>query len=52
MSWTRLRDSSVCVIDHSGAVSVFHIIANWAQCEVFGDKPVEAFVSTLRSFID
>jgi hypothetical protein len=54
VSWARLRDSSVCVIDYSGAVSVpyavFHLIADWNASE-FNDIALQAFVLTLRSLI-
>jgi hypothetical protein len=53
--WDHLRDSSVCLIDESGAVSVpyalFPIIADWNPY-VFDDEAYKAFVLTLRSLIE
>jgi hypothetical protein len=55
VSWARLRDSSVCLIDDSGAVSIpyamFHLIANW-EISAFKDEAYKAFVSTLKSLIE
>lgn len=55
MSWNRLRDCSVYVIDFSGAVSVpyamFHLIADWNPID-FKDEALKAFILTLRSFIN
>jgi hypothetical protein len=55
VSWDRLQDSSVCLIDDSGAVSVpyavFHLIADW-NLNDFDDKAYKAFVSTLKSLIE
>lgn len=54
VSWSRLWDSSVCLIDYSDTVSVpyatFHIVAIWNISD-FNDDKIQAFVLTLRSLI-
>jgi hypothetical protein len=54
VSWTRLQDSSVCLIDDSDAVSIpyamFHLIAKWNISD-FNNDAFQAFVLTLRSLI-
>jgi len=55
VNWARLRDSSVCVIDDAGAVSVpyamFHLVADWNLYD-FRDEALKAFILSLRSLID
>jgi hypothetical protein len=55
VSWARLQDSSVCLIDDSGAVSIpyalFHLIADWNP-NFFVDEAYKAFVLTLKSLIE
>jgi hypothetical protein len=55
VSWTRLQDSSVCLIDDSDAVSIpyamFHLIANWNISD-FNEDALQAFVVTLKNLID
>ena len=55
VSWNRLRDSSVCVIDDYGRVSVpyalFHLIADLTPSDVQMEEE-QAFIITLQSLID
>ena len=59
MSWSRLRDSSVCLIDDNNRVTVpyalFHFISTWNPAESspskFNKKEEQAFILTLKSLI-
>ena len=54
VSWNRLRDSSVCVIDDYDRVSVpyalFRLIADWNPLD-FSDEACKALILTMKSLV-